>query len=241
MHRSGSPLPSGRSAMWKCLPILMISPILTVFVRGWDLLIYLLVVYTFTASLLISFRRLCHEWTDWHIKVPNFKEKDLLTWYRKHASVDSDADATALAGTARYALQQEIIRVQRQKRSWAFWNRSKDTDPFVMKMADGMKFADFLLRKDASAGEPPELFTTTWFVQLELALDNQRQLMRGLKEHSSFINYRYSRYDVSNQSFQTFPSEALTLISMLAWSERRLVPRRATRSSGVGCHVRARS
>ncbi|KAI7424007.1 glycosyltransferase family 4 protein [Hortaea werneckii] len=196
MHRSGSPLPSGRSAMWKCLPILMISPILTVFVRGWDLLIYLLVVYTFTASLLISFRRLCHEWTDWHIKVPNFKEKDLLTWYRKHASVDSDADATALAGTARYALQQEIIRVQRQKRSWAFWNRSKDTDPFVMKMADGMKFADFLLRKDASAGEPPELFTTTWFVQLELALDNQRQLMRGLKEHSSFINYRYSRYDL---------------------------------------------
>ncbi|KAI7265048.1 glycosyltransferase family 4 protein [Hortaea werneckii] len=196
MHRSGSPLPSGRSAMWKCLPILMISPILTVFVRGWDLLIYLLVVYTFTGCLLISFRRLCHEWTDWHIKVPNFKEKDLLAWYRKHASVYSDADATTLAGMARCVLQQEIDEVQRQKRSWAFWNRSNDTDPFVMKMANGMKFADFLLRKDASAGEPPELFTTTWFVQLELALDNQRQSMRGLKEHSSFINYRYSRYDL---------------------------------------------
>ncbi|KAI7443195.1 glycosyltransferase family 4 protein [Hortaea werneckii] len=150
------------------------------------------VQYSWFAGLM----RLCHEWTDWHIKVPNFKEKDLLAWYRKHASVDADADATALSGAARCALQREINRVQRQKRSWAFWNRSNDTDPFVMKMADGMKFADFLLRKDASAGEPPELFTTTWFVQLELALDNQRQLMRGLKEHSAFINYRYSRYDL---------------------------------------------
>ncbi|KAI7152996.1 glycosyltransferase family 4 protein [Hortaea werneckii] len=150
------------------------------------------VQYSWFAGLM----RLCHEWTDWHIKVPNFKEKDLLAWYRKHASVDSDADATSLASAARCVLQQEINRVQRQKRSWALWNRSKDTDTFVMKMANGMNYADFLLRKDASAGEPPELFTTTWFVQLELALDNQRQLMRGLKEHSSFINYRYSRYDL---------------------------------------------
>ena len=197
MHRSGSPLPSGRMAMWKCLPILLISPILTIFVRGWDLLIYLLIVYTFTGALLINFRRLCHEWTDWHMNVPNFKEKDLFVWYRKHASVESETDATALAAAARAALRSAIRRFNQQKRSWSFRSRNATSDPFVAKMAKGLPFADFLLRKDVSAGEPPELFTTTWFVQLELALDNQRQLMRGLKEHSSFINYRYSRYDVS--------------------------------------------
>ncbi|KAH0294534.1 glycosyltransferase family 4 protein, partial [Aureobasidium sp. EXF-3399] len=63
-------------------------------------------------------------------------------------------------------------------------------------MGIGHPYALWLLEKEAGGAALPEIYTTTWFVQLELAFANQRQLTRGLKEHSQFITFRYSKYDL---------------------------------------------
>ncbi|GAB7344908.1 hypothetical protein MBLNU457_3344t2 [Dothideomycetes sp. NU457] len=197
MHRPGSPLTSGRVAMWRCIPILFISPVVSTFVVGWDTLIYLLVIYAFVIALLVSFRSLCHEWTTWYDKVPTIKEKDLFLWYTQklvQSGSEKVEESASTAALAREALQFEVSKFV-EPRWWRFWDR-KQRDPFVAKMAVGHKLAMWLLNKEAYGASLPETYTTTWFVQLELAFANQKHLVRGLKEHSQFILFRYSKYDI---------------------------------------------
>ncbi|PNS18882.1 hypothetical protein CAC42_5421 [Sphaceloma murrayae] len=199
MHRPGSPLTSGRIAMWKCIPILAISPIVTTFVNGHDLLIYMLVIYTFVIALLFTFRNLCHEWTTWQAKVPTIKEKDLVAWFKAKVADeddedDEDADDNLLAVEARDLLKAEVRRYHERSLYVKIFYRV--ADDFVKKMAIGHPYAMWLLEKEAGGQELPEMYTATWFVQLELALGNQRQLVRGLREHSPFITFRYSKYDI---------------------------------------------
>lgn len=200
MHRLGCPLRSGRIAMWKCIPILFISPILTTFVNGHDLLIYLLIVYTFIVVLLVTFRNLLHEWTTWLAKVPSAKEKDLMAWYtsmiKKETGLDPSGSSQEVAADARKSLERQVNDFRTRGLFSQIFGTSQDVEPFVKQMAVGHVYATWLLEKEAGGAELPEIYTTTWFVQLELAFANQRQLMRGLKEHSPFITYRYSRYDV---------------------------------------------
>jgi len=185
---------------------LFISPILTSFVNGHDLLIYLLVLYTFIISLLITFRNLCHEWTNWPSKIPTVKEKDIITWYLSTIENDekdaTQTDEATVVVRARLALR---LAVERYNTGWTFgpFTRSKE-DPFVQKMAIGHPFAMWILNKESGEEELPDMYTTTWFVQLGLALANQRQIVRALKEHSPFITYRYSKYDVSSVRYSKF-------------------------------------
>jgi hypothetical protein len=201
MHRLGCPLTSGRTAMWRCIPVLFISPILTTFVNGHDLLIYLLIIYTFVITLLVSFRNLLHEWTTWLAKVPSVKEKDLITWYNsvikeKQDSV-SGGDSQDVAARARLALRLAVHEYRNRSLFRKVFSSEPNINPFVKKMGIGHPYALWLLEKEAGGADLPEIYTTTWFVQLELAFANQRQLTRGLKEHSQFITFRYSKYDVS--------------------------------------------
>lgn len=199
IYRLGCPLTSGRTAMWRCIPILFISPILTSFVNGHDLLIYLLIIYTFVVALLVSFRNLLHEWTTWLSKVPSVKEKDLIAWHNSLKKQDStsEGDSQEIAARARLALRTAVHEFRNRSLFRQTFNSEPDMDPFVKKMGIGHPYALWLLEKEAGGAELPEMYTTTWFVQLELAFANQRQLTRGLKEHSQFITFRYSKYDVS--------------------------------------------
>ncbi|KAH0279928.1 glycosyltransferase family 4 protein, partial [Aureobasidium melanogenum] len=200
MHRLGCPLTSGRTAMWRCIPILFISPILTTFVNGHDLLIYLLIIYTFVIALLFTFRNLLHEWTTWLAKVPSVKEKDLLAWYnskmKKEQEFSSGGDSQEIAARARLALRLAVHEFRNRSFFRRAFNPEPEIDPFVKKMGIGHPYALWLLEKEALGAELPAIYTTTWFVQLELAFTNQRQLVRGLKEHSQFITFRYSKYDL---------------------------------------------
>lgn len=190
--------------MWRCIPILFISPILTSFVNGHDLLIYLLIIYTFVIALLISFRNLLHEWTTWLCKVPSVKEKDLIAWYNSKTKKEQDSasggDSQDIAARARLALRLAVHGFRNRSLFRQLFNSEPEMDPFVKKMGIGHPYALWLLEKEAGGAELPAIYTTTWFVQLELAFANQRQLTRGLKEHSQFITFRYSKYDVSIRS-----------------------------------------
>ncbi|KAI4726637.1 hypothetical protein E4T49_05652 [Aureobasidium sp. EXF-10728] len=116
--------------------------------------------------------------------------------YNKEQESVSGGNSQEIAASARLALR---LAVQ-QYRNRSFFSRvfdsEADMDPFVKKMGIGHSYALWLLEKEAGGAELPPIYTTTWFVQLELAFTNQRQLVRGLKEHSQFITFRYSKYDL---------------------------------------------
>jgi hypothetical protein len=225
MHRLGCPLTSGRTAMWRCIPILFISPIVTTFVNGHDLLIYLLIIYTFVIALLVSFRNLLHEWITWLAKVPSVKEKDLITWYNSMTKEQQDSlsggGAQDTAARARFALRMAVHEYRNRSLARKLLGSDPDVNPFVKKMGIGHPYALWLLEKEAGEANLPETYSTTWFVQLELAFANQRQLTRGLKEHSQFITFRYSKYDVSTG--KTISSRMSYANSQTARSERGCV------------------
>lgn len=239
MHRDHSPLPSGRGALYNCMPILLISPVLTSFVNHHDMIVYLVIVYTFVFTLLFKFRRLCRSYSSWLDKVILIKEKDIVAWYEEtHVPAEkavsetssSEDAATPLPTRARAMLMQQIHATR--SRQW--WRRpSIPEDPFVRKLAEGYDFAIWLLLKDDSEAKLPMPYTSTWLVQLELVLKNQRQMERGLKEHSPFILYRYSKFDVG----LLFSLQFLSPLHPALWPSPRLLHRAKMILDGPKCRA----
>ncbi|KAK5011641.1 hypothetical protein LTR28_010812, partial [Elasticomyces elasticus] len=132
--------------------------------------------------------------------VPNIKEKQIVDWYEARPAGHQTPTVTetkatgSSASAARAALQHEVAEA-RSKRSWLPWSKATD-DSLVSRWALGYDNAIWLLEKESGGAPLPEIFTATWLVQLDLAVKNQQQLQRGLKEHSPFIMFRYSKYDL---------------------------------------------
>lgn len=222
MHRDDSPLPSGRGALYKCMPILLISPVVSTFVNGYDIVIYLMIIYVFVFTLLFTFRRLCRDYSSWLDKVVLVKETDVVAWYENMHAMDHKTDSessgsndeSSLSTRARAMLMQQIQATNSKR----WWRRSQSNteDPFVKKLAEGYGFAMWLLLKDDAEAKLPEPYTSTWLVQLELVLKNQRQMERGLKEHSPFILYRYSKFDVRLYSLLFLTAMPLSFAPVLS-------------------------
>lgn len=198
MHQTGSPLTSGRIALWRALPVLFISPIVSSFVNGNDLAIYLPVAYGFLVFTLIQYRNLCHEWSMWMTHIPKITENEILDWYSDKAEQFARDDKSSSAGDdqakVRSRMAREAFTKAIEEYNGRFIKSWGKKDPLVERTAKGLPYAAWLLRKDD--GPIPDPFTTAWFPQLKTAIDRHKQLVRGLKEHSIFILFRLAKNDI---------------------------------------------
>jgi hypothetical protein len=202
MHRKGAPLTSGRTVLWRTIPFLFISPIVSTFVPNHDLTIYLAVLYAFLLLLLFQYRNLCHEWATWTAKVPVIKTDEVTAWYKTTAATSLDElTGDALVKAATNSFQEAVDAFSRNQKI----NGRKVDNPLVSKAAAGLPFALWLLEKETpsqdkkvkrSAKGESELFTKIWLSKVEQALKSTQQLAQGLKEHSVFVLFRYGKYDV---------------------------------------------
>jgi len=202
MHQRGSPLTSGRSVLWRTIPLLFISPILSSLVNGHDLKIYLPVMYGFLLVTLIQYRKLCHEWSSWLTKVPTLTSSDVEDWYSaKLGDPQSDttstwdkdgAESESVSVLAQRAFRQ-TVRAHSQRLPGA-----SGSDILVSEVSRGLPYAQWLLRKGREDDESaiPEPFSNAWFAELQSALKTQQQMSRSLKEHSVFMLFRFARFDV---------------------------------------------
>ena len=203
MHHKTCPMTSGRFVLWRTFPFLSISPILSSLLNGHDLLIYLTVLYGFLLILLFQYRNLCHEWSTWIDKVPHIKERDIITWYRNQLDTDSDSSGDEKDKITKKSDNNAEAFFRRASELFSsevhYWRRKKfitSRDPLVAKAAAGLPYAQWLLTKDDGSSIVSKPFTKTWLVQLDLELKRHEQLIRGLKEHSIFILWRYGKYDL---------------------------------------------
>lgn len=221
MHQKASPLSSGRAVLWRTIPVLLISPILSSLLNGHDLMIYLTVGYVFLLLVLYQYRKLCHEWMNWLDKIPMFSERDILEWYSNRleknrfsgsstqVSIDSQEsqDSTSeavLKDIAWRAFQQSVEVYQR-----GFLRHPRGTkslygdNDLVKKVAKGLPYIKWLLHAEMVEGtQPTELFSVPWCAQVAEAYKKRRQMGQGLKEHSVFMLFRYARLDVSVRSLR---------------------------------------
>ncbi|KAK4200751.1 family 4 putative glycosyltransferase [Triangularia verruculosa] len=210
MHQHGTPLTSGRTVLWRTLPLLFISPIMSTYLNGHDLKIYLSVGYGFLILLFIQYRSLCHEWINWLDNVPKFTEKDILTWYTtrlekqnsgtQSSSTSSVSDSLSENADDFKKLALQTFRETIQEGSTNFGhlkNTVLTPDPLIRRVVKGMPYILWLMKKDATEdNQPAEMFSVAWFSQLSQALKRQQQMAQGLKEHSIFMLFRYGKLDI---------------------------------------------
>ncbi|KAH6896747.1 hypothetical protein B0T10DRAFT_506131 [Thelonectria olida] len=216
MHQNNSPLMSGRTILLQNIPILLLSPIITAFYNGYDLEIYLPIMYFYLLVTLLRYRTLCRQWSNWMENIPDFKQKDIVEWYT--ARLDPDASEEDIKDQEGMAVETFTAVLE------SFQRRTKDahasgaySDPFVSRIAKGMPYIDWLFKKTNPTGSPPQLFSTAYFTQLQESRNAQNGLVRGLKDHNVFTLFRLARYDIG-QTLALFLVALMDRWVMMVWS-----------------------
>lgn len=226
MHLHEAPLTSGRKVILQTLPILLFSPLISTFVNGHDLEIYLPVMYIFLFVILLRYRRLCHEWSNWMENVPKFTQKDIFEWYSmKSTSGNPEEESGQDSGKE---IDGEMARVAFVSAVTAHTRHTQDakalrSDPLIRRVSEGMPYIDWLLKKTSPSAVSEPKFTTAWFTQLAEATNQQQQLRRGLKEHNVFILFRLARYDIG-QNLGLFLIALMDRWIMMTMSARQPYP-----------------
>jgi len=135
----------GRSVIITCIPVLFISPLVTIFVPHNDVRIYLTVLYVFILLLLLGVRRTGSRWTTWYQKITLIDDAALRSWFVERLSISESEDIQKLTDPkiltlARQSLQREVLAEQRQT---IFTKAS--TDPMVSKLVESYQATVFLM------------------------------------------------------------------------------------------------
>ncbi|ATZ45868.1 hypothetical protein BCIN_01g05710 [Botrytis cinerea B05.10] len=192
----GTTFQSGRPVILMILPVLFVSPITTIFVPGYDIYIYLSVLYVFIFLLALGTRHTASKWTTWHQNIEKISDKELKEWYIKtHKDGDDRAfdgmtDPAALK-ISRTAMIEEIRKVRS-----GF--RHNCQDPTVKSLVDSYDATIFLLKwYSGYSGTPlPMPYSSTWNMQIKVALDTLKQMQTGLRLHNAFIHWRQAGDEV---------------------------------------------
>ncbi|RMZ88309.1 hypothetical protein DV736_g4460, partial [Chaetothyriales sp. CBS 134916] len=187
---------SGRTAIIRCIPILFISPILTLFI-GHDILVYLLVLGFFLSVLLFSARQNINAWSTWYLNIPLVSDNEIVKWYKDTQMAENslpeyvtDVETTPIPRRALWS----AIEAERKRPFW----RKHTTDPLVLKLAKGFPATMFLLDWYCvySRTEMPYKYSTTWNLQCKAAIDTLKSMQKGLKLHSAFVHWRHAGDEV---------------------------------------------
>ncbi|KAJ5537653.1 hypothetical protein N7494_007132 [Penicillium frequentans] len=185
---------SGRTVIISCVPILFISPLVTLWV-GHDSVIYLCVVGCFVTALLLGARRVISQWNAWYLSIPTITDGEVFDWYVKTLPSPSPALLKELSSSSvpRQALVDEVNK-ERKRQVWS----KATTDDFIRKMAEGYDSTLFLLVWYCrySRTQIPLPYSPTWNLQLKAAVDTIADMQKGIRMHNAFLHWRHTGADV---------------------------------------------
>lgn len=189
---TGSAFQSGRAVIICCIPVLFLSPLITMFVPYHDITIYLCVLYVFVTLLLLGVRTTGSRWTTWYQKIELVTDTELREWYlNKRVATSRDSlekmSDPALLRLARQAINHDIA-VERRLRM--FVNKSKD--PLVAKLVKSYEATDFLMDWYCrfSGVKKPILYSSAWNVTTKVALFSLQKSQLGIRFHNGFLHWR---------------------------------------------------
>lgn len=191
----GASFQSGRTIIMCCVPILFISPVLTLFVQH-DVPIYLSVLTIFLSSLLYGGRKVMADWATWYLQIPVVTDSEVLDWYAKRNGITASVEELkqlSATGVPRNKLHAAIFKEANRR----FW-QAKTKDSLVARMAVGYVSTKFLMtwycRHRRTAMPLP--YSPTWNLTLKAGLENITNMQKGLKLHNAFLHWRHTGSDV---------------------------------------------
>jgi glycosyltransferase involved in cell wall biosynthesis len=218
----GSKFQSGRTVIMTCIPILFISPVLSLFVQH-DIAVYFCVLTTFVISLLFGARKVMAQWATFYLSIPFVTDKEVVDWYIKTRgagnSTSDFAEDMKDIGTTPYprsALHAAVLKECNRN----FWTKAT-SDPLVAKLAEGYASTKFLMTWYCrhKRTQMPLPYTPTWNLTLKAGLENMTNTQKGkiaiphcltvcettkiranyfsgLKLHSAFLHWRHTGADI---------------------------------------------
>lgn len=105
----GSSFLNGRKVIIVVVPTLVISPILTMFIPGCDIYIYLSVLYVFVFLLILGTRRVASRWVTWYHDIKTLNDTDVKAWYIRRHAEQTQALHTGVTKTVRLSKGPKFI------------------------------------------------------------------------------------------------------------------------------------
>jgi hypothetical protein len=128
-----------------CIPVLFISPVITIFVPHHDIQIYLTVLYVFVTLLLLGVRHTGARWTTWYQRIDLVDDTQLRNWYiqkrdnSRQGTLEKMSDPAVLR-LARQALLSDVLLEQKK-----FFFSPRTKDGLVMKLVKSYPATVFLM------------------------------------------------------------------------------------------------
>lgn len=199
LHWPDHPLPSGRTRIGYCLTILLLNPVLTSVIKGYDLAIYMSVLAGFTLVIAQRTFDLLAVWTMWLRECPTPDDQAVMEWYaKKHG--DGDRHSTFAGVPVPTAM--EIARTQLAAETDAeakrrFWEKPT-TDEFVAQLTLSRPLSVSILMwySTYTRALMPLPYTSTWNLQLKVGLNTLRSFDKGLHPHNTFILWRHAKIEI---------------------------------------------
>src|SRR6266487_107648 len=131
----GSSFLNGRVVVICLIPMLIISPIITTWIKHHDSAIYLTVLYVFIGCLVFGVRRVASHWATWYQKIHPIDDEAVKDWYIK---MRADGNPNALKSMTDPAALQlsrsmllEAVMEEKAKRWW----KPPTNDTTVLQLA----------------------------------------------------------------------------------------------------------
>lgn len=181
----GSSFQSGHTIIMMCIPILFLSPVLTIFVQH-DVPMYLSVLTLFLFSLLFGTRKVASGWATWYLNIPVVTDAEVVSCYVKAHDISATGDIMkdlSATGQSRSELHATVVKDFNRH----FWN-AKTKDPSRCQAFDRLRFHQIFdgwyCRHRRTAMPLP--YSSTWNLTLKTGLENITNMQKGLTLHNVF-------------------------------------------------------
>ena len=162
-------------------------------------MIYLIVLWVFCFIFVWRLRDIVSKWNTWLLDIPSNSDQEVLDWYRNthgngNPAVYDKITAPAALQLARSALF-AAVSAERAKPFWA----KPTADENVRKLANAYRSTVFILDwycKFMQTSKPLP-YTSTWNLQINVALAALRNSDKGLRLHKGFIHWRYANKEIA--------------------------------------------
>jgi len=191
----GTDFLSGRTAIMSRIPILFISPILTIWVQH-DIVVYPCVLTIFLVSLLWGARDVLSKWTTWYLDIPTVADTDIIEWYLETSGTEMSTDEVGISSLPREAFLDAILK--ERARSSLFRRKRSRAHHLIVKMAAGYDSTQFLMRWFCSFTRTrlPMVYSSSWNLTLRAGIERMTNMQKGLRLHSAFLHWRRTGLDI---------------------------------------------
>ena len=193
----GSAFLSGRSIILCCLPVLWLSPIITMW-SGHDIVVYLIVIYFFLGLLVFGLRHVGMKWVTWYQALRRTDDSEIRKWYIESKAQSNEKVLGTLSDPAALRLARETLfeAVLDERFKSIFKRRTKDT--LIHDLARDWDSTNFLMDWYCRYADVPRpmAFSSAWNTQTKVALDVLCNNQKGIRLHSAFIHWRQAGDEV---------------------------------------------